>query len=81
MSEHFLTFKFFTVYELPIRPNRKTHDYVLRNNRSGVGLGTIEWYGPWRQYCFIPMAGTVWSADCLKDVATAIRRAMEARHA
>jgi hypothetical protein len=32
-------------------------------------LGTIEWYGRWRQYIFEPEIGAVFSADCLRDLA------------
>lgn len=31
-------------------------------------IAEIEWYGPWRQYCFSPGYGTVWNKTCLSDV-------------
>jgi len=31
-------------------------------------LAEIEWYPEWRQYCFMPIMGTVWNDGCLKDV-------------
>jgi len=68
-------YKFFTVQCLPTEPGRKTPRYAILNNRSGNLLGIIEWYGPWRQFCFFPEAGTVWSNGCLAGVQDAIKRA------
>ena len=31
-------------------------------------LGTIKWYGAFRQYVFYPDEGTVWSKGCLEIV-------------
>lgn len=42
-------------------------------------LGTISWYGPWRQYVFWPHDNTVWSADCLTTVDGFLCGLMDAR--
>ena len=42
-------------------------------------LGTIRWYGSWRQYTFFPFTGTLWSAGCLAEVAAFLKEAMDAR--
>ena len=38
--------------------------------RSGSELGTVQWFGRWRKYVFIPAAGTVYEEDCLRDIAS-----------
>ena len=48
----------------------KTHVWQVANKQSGDVLGLVSWYGPWRQYCFDPHEGTVYSAECLRDIAT-----------
>jgi len=47
----------------------KTSRFEVRNRRSADLLGTISWYGPWRQYTFNPKAQTTYSAGCLRDIA------------
>lgn len=37
----------------------KTNVYSVTNNRSGDKLGSIMWWGPWRQYVFFPQSGTL----------------------
>jgi len=32
-------------------------------------LGTVAWYGPWRQYTFDPEADTTYNMACLQDIA------------
>jgi len=46
----------------------KTSVYFCINRKGGDNLGRVEWYGSWRQYCFMPMEDTVFSASCLKDI-------------
>ena len=63
------TFKYFTVHKEPLRKNRKTHIYWLYSvSKPSDILGRIEWYAPWRQYCFHPGISTVWNTGCLDDV-------------
>lgn len=40
--------------------------------KNAEELGTIRWYGPWRQYCFFPTVQAVYSAGCLRDIAAFI---------
>jgi hypothetical protein len=35
----------------------------------GNVLGKIAWFSRWRQYCFLPFTDTVYSPDCLRDIA------------
>lgn len=37
-------------------------------------IGWIRWYGPWREWCFLPCEGTVWTATCLSDVLYAVKQ-------
>jgi hypothetical protein len=51
---------------------------VVSKSSSDV-LGTIRWYGAWRQYVFYPSAGTLFSAGCMEDINAVIRELMDAR--
>lgn len=42
-------------------------------------IGTVRWYGPWRQYCFVPDENTVYNAECLEDIAKFCRDNRETR--
>ena len=51
-------------------------------NKSNINeIGTIEWYGNWRQYCFMPSLefNTVWNNTCLTDVVSVINKLMKER--
>jgi hypothetical protein len=54
-------------------PGRKTPIVVVRSKSSGVVLGSIAWFGRWRQFCFHPKADTVFSIGCMNDIAYVIR--------
>jgi hypothetical protein len=58
-----------------------TKVFGVFSKSSGVLLGTIKWYGPWRAYAFHPEGGTVWSPDCLECVKERIINLMEDRKA
>ena len=61
------SYEFIVIRPLPQEPKRKTRVYNILSKR-GDALGSIRWYGPWRQYCLMPHKLTVWSAGCLVDV-------------
>lgn len=63
-------------------PKRKTMMVSVINISSGDEIATIEWYGPWRQYCFMPSFefNTVWNNTCLTDVISVIDMLMKARN-
>jgi hypothetical protein len=47
----------------------KTKKYEVVNNRqSDIILGIIKWNGRWRQYCFFPYEGMVFSTGCMLDI-------------
>lgn len=49
---------------------RKTNVYLVQARRDYTPLGTIKWFGRWRQYVFFPASGTVFNPDCLRQIAT-----------
>jgi hypothetical protein len=51
-----------------VQSSNKTGVYACRNNRSGGGIGTVRWYGAWRQYCFFTGVEAIFSAGCLRDI-------------
>ena len=48
--------------------------WLVRSIKSGVVLGGIEWYAPWRQYVFQPERDTEYSPDCLRALAAFMER-------
>lgn len=47
----------------------KSDLWFCLNKKSNCLLGTVEWYSPWKRYCFFPRDETVYSSDCLLDIA------------
>lgn len=60
-------------------PSVKTRRWEVLSKSHGSVIGTIGWYGGWRQYVFFPKQQTIWSAGCLDDVASFIRERMAER--
>ena len=60
---------------------RKTKIVHVINKSNTNELATIEWYGNWRQYCFLPSNDfcTVWNNTCLTDVIAVIDQLMKER--
>lgn len=59
----------FTIVEL--KPKTKVID--VESKISGDVLGTIKWYGKWRQYAFFPGIYTIFNAECLNDIISHIK--------
>ena len=36
--------------------------------KSGIAIGHVKYYASWKQCCFFPNNGTVFSGDCLADI-------------
>lgn len=53
---------------------KKTTKYWVENKDNGVILGTIEWYGPFRQYSFFPEPNMVFEKTCLQDITDFIKQ-------
>jgi len=61
---------------------KKTKVVNVINKNSQEKIATIEWYGNWRQYCFMPERfefNTVWNNTCLTDVISVINQLMKER--
>ena len=37
-------------------------------------LGIIGWYARWRRYCFAPVEGCIFDAECLRDITAFMER-------
>lgn len=57
----------------------KTVIVRVLSKAHGDVLGTIRWYGAWRQYAFYPATGTLFNVGCLADIEAYIRELMQAR--
>ncbi len=42
--------------------------WYVKNNRTTATLGIIDWYQPWRQYCFSPFHNTIFNDSRLADI-------------
>ena len=42
--------------------------YLIKNNKSGKRLGTIDYEERWKQWVFMPGRGCIFSWDCLRDI-------------
>jgi hypothetical protein len=71
----------YLVFASEKKEGRKTNTVYIINRSNTNCLGTIEWYGNWRQYCFMPTMefDTVWNNTCLTDIITVINDLMKER--
>ena len=54
----------------------KTKVIGIYNKSANDRIGTIEWYGPWRQYCFSAEWDIIWNNACLSDIILVINELM-----
>ena len=59
-------------FEESPNPGRKTRRILAVNRRSNETIAQIQWFPRWRQYCFFPLDGTVYNADCLRGITEAV---------
>ncbi|HLD89411.1 MAG TPA: hypothetical protein VI911_00065 [Patescibacteria group bacterium] len=72
----------YLLFKDTLKLGRKTKIISIINKSSLDEIGTIEWYGAWRQYCFMPERfefNTVWNNTCLTDVIFVINKLMKER--
>ena len=73
-------FEFIHFVQRPTKsPAAVTTAWACLNNRTNDQLGTIAWYGPWRQYCYWPIGTEVYSKGCLSDIEAFIGQLMDDR--
>jgi hypothetical protein len=48
-------------------PGRETSIWYV-HTKSGEALGYINWYGPWRKYCFYPGPGSGFEEVCMREI-------------
>jgi hypothetical protein len=53
---------------------QKHSRWMVVNNKSGALLAWLKWYSGWRQYCFYPLYGTMFSHSCLADIVNFIKQ-------
>jgi len=58
----------------------KTEKWICLNKHHRNGIGMVQWYGPWRQYCFLCPGEIVFSAGCLEDISDFIKQLKEKRN-
>ena len=55
-----------------------TQIWEVMSVHTGVNLGRISWYSPWRRYAFYP-GPSLFDADCLREIATFLAEQMQIR--
>lgn len=60
--------KYLTVKRAGQKPSRKTKRWAVLAN-DGSHLGSVTWFGKWRQYTFDPAPATTFNHQCLLDIA------------
>lgn len=58
---------------------RKTSITAVLSRKWGYRLGTIKWYGAWRQYTFWPENGMIFNVECMQDIQNYIKELSEHR--
>jgi hypothetical protein len=56
--------------------DKTTQWYCIENRSDGI-FGTVQWYAPWRQYCFFPDRFKVFSQDYLCDIQVFLNQLMD----
>lgn len=51
-----------------IERKKKTNVYSVSSKYDQSLLGTVFWYGRWRQYVFQPILDTLWNEKCILEV-------------
>lgn len=71
----------YLLFEYKKPKGRKTKVVHIINKHSQEQIATIEWYGAWRQYVFMPSLeyDTVWNNTCLTDIISVINDLMKER--
>jgi hypothetical protein len=71
-KESYLEFKL-------VKQGEKTSVWDVMSKRHGFPLGTISWWGAWRQYAFFPYEQTGFNRDCTREITAFMDQQMKAR--
>lgn len=72
MGLHFASNPYLTFQD--VTPDgRLTHIVEVIAVRSGDLLGTIRWFGSWRQYVFAPEPECAFNVGCMKTIETNVQ--------
>jgi hypothetical protein len=55
-------------------PGKNTRIFEVINLSGDYIFGFIHWYTAWRQYIFEPLENTVYSAGCLEDITSELKK-------
>jgi len=67
------------IYFIKIEDKIKTSVWHCLSQSNHAVLGVVKWYGPWRQYCFMPEPNTVFNISCNNDINEFIQGLMDER--
>ena len=70
--------KYLCFEELEVKT--KTKQFAIKNKASGIVLGYVKWYAPWRRYCFFTEnTYFIFDANCLADIKDFLDKLMAER--
>lgn len=49
-------------------PGRKTLIWAVVPRDGSGEIGSVQWYSPWRKYCFIPLGNCVFEEVCMREI-------------
>lgn len=52
-----------------LTPNPGTKRWDVMPVDGSQQIGTVQWYGPWKKYCFRAMASATFEQTCLRAIA------------
>ncbi len=67
------------IYFIKVEDKPKTSVWHCRNQKSNGLLGVVKWYGPWRQYCFLPEPNTIFNTGCFENINHFIKQLTDER--
>lgn len=71
MGEIVRTLQYIVIIHSENKPLTKT--FIVKSKHYSNKLGTIQWYGPWRQYILDTEPKCQFSAGCLEDLGTFLK--------
>ena len=72
-------YKWIAIAKMPVNPKKVTSEFVILTEDLRLTLGTIKWFGRWRQYAYFPNSDTVYEKQCLKDISSFLDELMQER--